>query len=363
MKRITAALLALALVAGASYGCQANGANGVDSAQPGKTGKKISVVCTIFPQYDWTRQILGDKAGGVDATLLLDNKIDLHNYQPAVDDMMKISECDLFIYVGGESDWWVDAALAQAANKDMTVINLLETLGDAAKEEEIIEGMEAENVHEEGDTESSDGGESSGDGEHGNTESNAESDPDGDAGEEAEYDEHVWLSLKNARTLCGAIADALAKLDAANAAEYRSNLAAYDAKLSALDTEYRAATGAAATKTLLFGDRFPFRYMVDDYGLGYYAAFAGCSAESEASFATVIFLVEKVDELGLKTIMVTESSDQSIARTIRDNSSAKNQQILALDSMQSIGASDVADGATYLSIMQSNLDVLKDALR
>jgi zinc transport system substrate-binding protein len=324
MKKVIALALSLFLLIMMLPGC-------VQNAQPdGKT----SIVCTIFPQYDWVRQLLGDRADKFDLTLLLQSKTDLHNYQPSVDDLVKISACDLFIYVGGESDEWVEDALAQATNADMIAVNLLEALGGAAKEEEIKPGMEVE--EEEGE-----------DGEE----------------EGVEYDEHVWLSLKNARVLCAAIAEALVKLDAANAEVYRANLAAYDGKLSALDAQYQATVETAQVKTLLFGDRFPFRYLVDDYGLDYHAAFVGCSAETEASFDTIVGLAKWVDELNLRTVMVTESADQSIARTIIENTAAKNQRILVLNAMQSVTAGDIQAGATYLSIMESNLAVLKQALK
>ena len=301
------------------------------SGYSGKDDGRLKVVCTVFPQYDWVREILGDRAGDIEPTLLLKNNIDLHSYQPTVDDMVKISSCDLLIYVGGASDGWVADALKEAKNKNMTVINLMDVLGHALKEEEFVEGME---------------------------------DCDADDGEdgEAEYDEHVWLSLRNARIFCPVITSALSALDSDNAGEYQDNMTAYVEKMLALDAEYQAAADAAAVKTLLFGDRFPFRYLVDDYGLDYYAAFPGCSAETEASFKTIINLAEKVDELGLKTVMVTESSDKSIAQTIINNTAAKNQRILVLDAMQSVTANDVKRGTTYLSIMESNLGVLKEAL-
>ena len=294
-----------------------------------KDAKKLSVVCTIFPQYDWARRIIGN-ADNIELTLLLNGKADLHNYQPSAADIVRISNSDLFIYVGGESDQWVDAVLKKAANPKMIVINLLDTLGAAVKIEEALEGMEAEEEAEEGGP---------------------------------EYDEHIWLSLRNAQTFCAAIAGALAKLDTANAEKYKNNLTAYTEKLSALDQEYQAAVKAAPGKTLLFGDRFPFRYLADDYGLTCYAAFSGCSAETEASFAAIVFLAKKTDELKLNTILVTESSDRSIAKTIIRNTQAKNQQILTLDSMQSVTARDVHNGATYLAIMTGNLKVLKDALK
>ncbi|MDR0221264.1 MAG: metal ABC transporter substrate-binding protein [Lachnospiraceae bacterium] len=326
MKKIIAILLVLPLLATVLSGCSQ-----ADTNKEGKT----SIVCTIFPQYDWIRQILGNQADNFDLTLLLDDRIDLHSYQPSVDDIVKISSCDLFIYVGGESDEWVEDALAGATNENMIVISLLEEMGDQAKEEEIIEGMEEEE-EEEGDEEGE---------------------------EEAEYDEHVWLSLKNTALLCPAIADALSSLDSKNAEKYQSNLAAYLDKVAALDGEYQTAVSAAPIKTLLCGDRFPFRYLVDDYGISYFAAFPGCSAETEASFETIVFLAEKVDEYGLNTIIVTESADQTIAKTIRANTESKDQQILVMDALQSVAASDIAGGATYLAVMQSNLDVLKEALK
>ena len=325
MKRFTAiTIVFLLILTTALSGCTQN---------ERETERKTSVVCTVFPQYDWVSQILGDNADDVELTLLLNKRIDLHNYQPSVDDIIKISTCDLFIYIGGESDKWVDDALKDATNKDMIVISLLEMLGDAAKAEEIIEGMEE-------DLDDAD-----------------------DNGEEIEYDEHVWLSLRNAQIFCSAITNALSSLDAENAGTYRSNLALYNEKLSAFDSDYKAALNDAPVDTLLFGDRFPFRYLVDDYGLNYYAAFAGCSAETEASFETIIFLAKRMDELGLKTIMVTESSDKRIAETIIRESQGADIQVLVLDSMQSVAKSDVTNGTTYLSIIESNLNVLKEALK
>ena len=295
--------------------------------------EKVKIVTTIFPEYDWVRQIAGDKVSDMDITMLLDNGVDMHSYQPTADDIMKISDCDLFIYVGGESDEWVNDALKEAVNKDMQVINLLDVLGEQVKIEELVEGMQ-DTEHEEEE-------------EH----------------EEKEYDEHVWLSLKNAETLCDAIAEALGNADPDNKAVYDTNKAAYIDQLVSLDNQYREVVDQASMKTLLFGDRFPFRYMVDDYGLSYYAAFAGCSAESEASFETISFLAKKIDELGLKYVMTIEKSDQKIAKTIIENTQNKDQSILTLDSMQSTTSADVANGMTYLSIMEGNLNILKEALQ
>ena len=294
----------------------------------------LSIVTTIFPEYDWVREILGENPSNAEITLLLDSGVDLHNYQPTTEDILKIANCDLFIYVGGESDEWVEDALKEATNQDMVVINLLESLGDKVKEEEIVEGMEADEHEHEHEEE-----------------------------EGPEYDEHVWLSLNNANVLVDVIRDAIISIDSANSPVYTDNAKAYTDKLSALNEEYVKVTDEASVKTVLFGDRFPFRYLVDDYGLSYYAAFVGCSAETEASFETVVFLANKVDELSLPSIMTIDGSDKKIAETIKENTSSKDQEILTIDSMQSTTAEDISKGATYLSIMEGNLEVLKQALK
>lgn len=288
-----------------------------------------SVVTTIFPIYDWTMALLGDNPAGIEVKMLLDNGLDLHNYQPTVPDILAIGKSDLFIYVGGESDEWVDGALANAINKDMLVLNLLDALGDAALEEELVEGMEAEEEDE----------------------------------DEAACDEHVWLSLRNARVLCQAIADDLCAIDPANADAYTANAEIYIAQLNELDNAYQAAVATGSTGVLLFGDRFPFRYLVEDYGLTYYAAFLGCSAETEASFATIAFLAGKADELGLRCVMTLEGSDHQLADTIIRTTRGRDQQILEMNSMQSIVQTDVDTGVHYLDLMQRNLDVLTQALQ
>ena len=297
-----------------------------------KSGKDgIKIVTTIFPEYDWVKNVMGDRAGEADITLLLDNGVDLHSYQPTAEDMLEISNCDLFIYVGGESDEWVDDALKSASNKNMKVVNLMEVLGDKAYEEELKEGMQGEEEEEEGE-------------------------------EEAEYDEHVWLSLKNAKVFVRKIADELKDLDPASADTFEKNASEYISKLNDLDSRYEEVTGKASVKTLLFGDRFPFRYMTEDYGLDYYAAFIGCSAETEASFETIAFLSAKADELGLKYIFTIDNSDQKIAKTIIDNTQTKDAQILVLNSMQSTDKAAIDNGADYLTIMEENLNVLSTAL-
>lgn len=325
---IVTSLLIMSCISGCSPSATAAPASTATAAASSKSPdtKKLKIVATIFPEYDWVKNVLGDKAENAELTLLLDKGTDLHSFQPTAADILKISSCDLFIYVGGESDKWVDGALKEAVNKNMVVINLMQALGDAVKEEELVEGMQGEE-------------------------------------EEKEYDEHVWLSLKNAATCVGKISEALQKLDAANADKYKTNAASYTDKLNSLDKDYAKAVEDGKQKTLLFGDRFPFRYMTEDYKLKYYAAFIGCSAETEASFETISFLAKKADELSLNSILTIEGSDKKIAETINSNTGRKNLKILTLDSLQSTTSENVKNGASYLSAMEKNLEILKEALQ
>ena len=366
MKKYISAFIAAVFAVTSVTGCASGMTQNLGNASSGTTadsGDEISIVTTIFPEYDWVMNILGDNPAGAKVSMLLDNGVDLHSFQPTAEDIMKISDCDLFIYVGGESDEWVEDVLEEAVNKDMIVINLLETLGDSVKEEEIVEGMEGhdhdyeddeENDHEEGDEHDHE------DAEDHDHEEGEEHDHDH---EEPEFDEHVWLSLRCASTLTDNIAKALETIDSANAELYRKNADAYITELSELDNKYEESVSKAATKTLLFGDRFPFRYMTDDYGLDYYAAFVGCSAETEASFETISFLANKVDELNLHAIMTIEGDNHKIAQTIADTATASDIEILTMDSMQSVTSKDVDSGATYLKIMEDNLAVLDKALK
>lgn len=296
---------------------------------------RYSIVCTTYPQYDWVKQIIGEDSG-FSVELLLKNGVDMHSYQPTAEDMYKIASADMFVYVGGSSDKWVSDALKNSQNKDMKVVNMMEILGDKAKIEELVEGMQGEE-HE-----------------HGNE--------DHEHGEVIEYDEHIWLSLNNAAIMTQALAENLKKIDEQNADRFMANAKAYIEKLNDLDSRYKEAVSEAKIKTVLFADRFPFRYMMDEYGLQYYAAFPGCSAETEASFETVTFLSGKADELGLRAIYVIENSDKKIAETIKNNTKAKNQEIIVINSMQSVSAKDMENGTSYLGIMEDNLAALKKGL-
>lgn len=322
MKKTISLFLAAVLVLFVMTGCAGNGAQQEKS-------DKLTIVTTIFPEYDWTRNILGDLAGGAELILLADNGTDFHMFQPAADDIIDISTCDVFIYSGGVSDQWVKDVLKEVEKNDIQTVDLMESMGDRLKEEEIVEGMQAEE----------------------------------DEGDGSEFDEHIWLSLKNASAACDAIADALCEADAEHADIYRDNAAAYKEKLDELDAGYTDSIASAELDTVVFGDRFPFRYLMDDYDIDYYAPFVGCSSESEASFDTICFLADKVNELDVPAVLVLENSDQKIADTVIKTSGRSDVEILKMDSIQAVKASDIENGPDYLEIMKNDLDVLKKALK
>lgn len=352
--RITGAAVFAAFLAGGACAAIAE-----EAAPP---PRPLKIVATIFPVWDWAREVLGQAAPDAQLTLLLDSGVDLHSYQPTATDLRKIAECDLFLHVGGESDAWVAPALAAAPREGRRVLDLLAALGDSAKAEELLEGMEEEEHHHHGHD--ADHDDDDGDGDHDAGHGHGE-DPDLDGGEEeeVELDEHVWLSLRLASRLVGAIADSLSELDPARAGAFRANAGAYRARLAGLDAEYREAVAAAPRRTLVVADRFPLRYLADDYGLECFAAFPGCSAETEASFKMVRFLAAKADETGARALMVLEGGDRRIAETVRAATRSRDQRIVEFDSLQSVTGGAAAAGKTYLGTMQDNLSALAEALQ
>ena len=283
----------------------------------------LSIVCTAFPQYDFAKNILGTDKG---LTLLLDGKEDFHSYEPNAADIVKIATADLFIYIGEDSEKWVKKTLAAAGNDKLNTFTLTEAVN--LLEEETVEGMQAEEEHHHGK-------------------------------DEAEQDEHVWLSLRNAAKITDKLCEAICSVDPQNAEKYRANAKEYITRLNELDSEYSAAVSSAKRDTLIFADRFPFRYLVEDYGLKYYAAFPGCSAESEASFETMATLINKTEETGTPYVFIIDGSDGSIAEAV---CKATGAGTLTLDSCQSVSADDIAAGESYLGAMTDNLTKLKEAL-
>ena len=276
----------------------------------------IRIVTTVFPAYDWMRSVIGEERlaeGDISLILLTDNGVDLHSYQPTVRDIVTIKQCDLLICVGGESEEWIEDVLAEGSDPDMRVIRMLDVIGDRAVMEE----------------------------------------------EEEEPDEHVWLSLKNAALITDELGKTMGELDPFRREEYRRNADALIADLQALDREYETVAETAENRTLVFGDRFPFRYLTEDYGLDYYAAFEGCSAESEASFETILFLADKLDRFGLDFILVESPNGERISRTVIEASKTGDRQILYIDDLQSASPDDTR---SYLDRMRGNLGVLKIVL-
>ena len=292
-----------------------------DAEDDGKT----DILCSVFPLYDWTREIVGED-DTLSLELLLENGVDMHSYQPSVQDIVKISECDVFIYVGGASDAWIEEVLREHRNPDRTVLRLIDYID--CEDNACHDGLDHSHHHE------------------------AEG-----------YDEHIWLSLRNAARLSGVIADALCARLPEKATLYKANAQAYIARINALDETYAEAFGALSQRVLLFADRFPFVYLSRDYGITSFAAFSGCSAESEASAATVRTLSEKLNEYSLHTVLVLEDSADSIAASVISAAKRDDVAVRSLDSMQSISHKDIAGGVRYLSLMEKNLATMLQAMQ
>ncbi len=324
MKKTLSILLSLLFVALSLASCGAAADNG-----------RVDIVCTVFPIYDWVDNLIGDTPDDVSLRLLVNRGTDPHSYTPTPTDIAAIHAADILIYVGGESDAWIDDVLKETKNKDIKVIKLMDALGSRAlgAEDACTDSECHEHEHDHGH-------------EH----------------EEGAYDEHIWLSLKNAKLLCEALSRELCASLPEHADKITANGEAYGEKISALDTRFAEEISNAKGNFLLFADRFPFRYLTEDYSLEYHAAFSGCSADSEASFETVVRLSDKLRESGVGALMILESSAEDLARTVISNSGREGVRIIRIDSMQSITARDIERGASYLSIMEKNLAALSAAL-
>ncbi|SHM71427.1 zinc transport system substrate-binding protein [Fibrobacter sp. UWB7] len=360
MKKLSFCSLACAIFVAALFSLVA--CNSV-SENKKQESHELSIITTIYPEYAWAKEILGTRTDSVNLTLLIKNGIDLHSYKPTAHDVAKIASADMVIYVGGESDEWIKDALTASPKQGRIEFNLMEALGDRVKAEKIVEGMQAEEEHHHEHAEAHEADEHEHHAEHEHHDEHAEAHEHHHHDEEVENDEHVWLSLKNAEILVKKIAEELSKIDVTHASAYKQNAEAYIAQIQSLDAEYRTAVESAARKTVLFGDRFPFRYLVDDYGIKYYAAFVGCSAESEASFETIAFLAGKMDSESLPSIFIIENGNDKIAKAVLAASKkSQNAQILTINSMQSITEEQINNGINYLSLMRANLENLKKAL-
>ncbi len=336
--------------------------------------EKINIVATTFSEYDWLKQIIGDNTDKFDLTMLVNSGVDLHSFQPTVDDIMTVSDSDMFVYISGESSSWVEDVLVGDVNENMMTIDLIDVLGDNVKSEVTVEGMQ-DDGHDHSEDEHTDEEHDHSEDEHAEDEhdhsedehaedehDHSEDEHSEEAHEHSHPDEHVWLSLRNAEVVVNYLSAQLGTLDPENADLYNSNAEAYVAELQALDQEYIDAVEAATYDTIIVGDRFPFRYLVDDYGINYHAAFPGCSAETEASFETITFLSTKLNETGIGSIIVLEDDTIQISDTIIESTENKDQEIVTMNSLQSVTTDEADSGVTYLSLMRENLEALKTAL-
>jgi zinc transport system substrate-binding protein len=315
MKRILGMVLVLVMCAGVFTECGQN-------SKTSETSDKMNIVATDFAPYDFAKQVAGNTA---EVTMLLAPGEEAHSFEPTPRDIIKIQNCDVFVYTGGESEEWVDDIL-ESLDHEITTVRLMDCV--ELYEEEVVEGMEA--------------------------------DDDEEDGEEAEYDEHVWTSPANAIEITKAVGDAFAKADPAYKSVYQENAEGYVRQLTELDQAFWDVVNSAKRKTLVFGDRFPLRYFVEEYGLSYYAAFPGCASETEPSAKTVAFLIDKVKEDQIPVVFHVEFSNEDMADTICEDTGAKKLQFNAC---HNISKEQFANGTSYLDLMWDNVEVLKEALK
>lgn len=313
MKRVIALILSLITVAVLFCGCKKQNDDKKDDG-------KINVVTTIFPPYDFAKQIGGDK---VSVSMLLKPGMESHNFDPTPQDIIKIQDADLFIYTGGESDKWIDDILKSDDKKPKKVLVMMDCVNTVT--EDTVEGMTKEEKE----------------------------------GDETEYDEHVWTSPENAMAISRKISDALKELSPEASSVFESNTKEYTKQLSALDNDFKKAVDDSKRKIMVFADRFPFRYFADAYGLSYFAAFPGCSSDTEPSAATISFLINKVKEEKIPVVFTIEFSNGKIADTICEETGAKQ---LEFHSCHNVSQEMLDNGSTYISIMKTNLEHLKEAL-
>lgn len=327
MKKLVSIFLFVAIMCGmfSFSGCG-------KTAKVQKSDGKISIVTTIFPYYDFVRELAGDKA---DVRLLLSPGSDPHSYEPSPSDIVAIENCDIFIYNGGESDEWVDGVLSSIENKNVKVMKMMEYV--PLRHEQSMDHTHKHNEHE----------------------NMSEHDEGHDHEEGEEYDEHIWTSIRNAERMSASIADELISVDSKNSDYYNERKTDYISKLDALDKDFSEVVKNKKRDTLVFGDRFPFLYFVSDYNLGYECAFPGCSHDTEPSTAVVSHLIDFTREHDIPVVFYLELSSGKIAQIISEDSSAKTMQF---SSCHNVTKEDFENGATYISVMEQNLKALKEAL-
>ena len=314
--------------------------NDADKNNKEKTNDgKIKVVSTIFPIYDFTKNIAGDN---VNIQMIIRPGIEIHSFNATPADIINIQNSDVFIYIGGESEAWAEKVVDSMDTNGKKIIKLMDYV--KALDEEIVEGME----HEEGH----------------NHEKESNHDEHEDYIEESHthegiYDEHIWTSPQNAKLMVTAICNALSEIDANNADLYNANADKYNQELTALDNEIKNTVASSKRKNIVFGDRFPFRYLAEEYGLEYRAPFTGCSSQVDASPKTIAYLIDYIKDNKIPYLYYIELSNEKIANTLIEQTGAEK---LKLHSVQNVSKEEFDSGATYLSIMRDNLKSLKKGL-
>ena len=322
MRRLLTGLLALALAASLTA-C---------GHEPPQDDGRLRVVCTLFPYYDFARQIGGD---AVDVALLVPAGRETHSFEPTPRDVIRISEADVFIYNGGESEQWVSDILDAAGEDIPCVLSMMDTA--ELYEEEYAEGMQGASGHDHADHDHDHGAED----------------------EDAAYDEHIWTSPVTAMSLCRAITDGLCQADPAHAEDFRARLEDYLTELEALDGTFREIVAEGSRNLLVFGDRFPLLYFCREYGLDYRAAFHGCAGDTEPSLATLKYLIDLVREQHIPVVYTIELSSRKVAEAIAETTGA---QVRTFHSCQTVSRTEFDGGATYISLMTANAAVLKEGL-
>lgn len=322
MRRLLTGLLALALAASLTA-C---------GHEPPQDDGRLRVVCTLFPYYDFARQIGGD---AVDVALLVPAGRETHSFEPTPRDVIRISEADVFIYNGGESEQWVSDILDAAGEDIPCVLSMMDTA--ELYEEEYAEGMQGASGHDHADHDHDHGAED----------------------EDAAYDEHIWTSPVTAMSLCRAITDGLCQADPAHAEDFRARLEDYLTELEALDGTFREIVAEGSRNLLVFGDRFPLLYFCREYGLDYRAAFHGCAGDTEPSLATLKYLIDLVNEQHIPVVYTIELSSRKVAEAIAETTGA---QVRTFHSCQTVSRAEFDSGVTYLQLMEANADALREGL-
>ncbi len=371
MKKRMAFLCTVVMMVTALFGC-------AKTADTVSEDTSLSIVTTIFPAYDFARAVAGDKA---EITMLIKPGAEIHTFDPSPADIIKIKDADVFIYIGGESEDWVETILESMDTEGKTIIRLMDSV--TLYEEEIVEGMEHE--HEEGDhahdtqmveveddhAHDTETAEAEDDHAHDTETAEAEDDHAHDmetpeteetndhADDEVEYDEHIWTSLSNAVKMVGTIEDVLCEVDLENAQAYHENAASYQGEIKEVEEEMQEIAANAVNKLIVVADRFPFRYLTEELGLDYRAAFAGCSTEAEASAGTIAYLIDTVKENSLPYIYYADFSTQNIARAVAEETGA---EMLLLHSCHNVTKDELESKATYVSLMKQNMEALRKGL-